>query len=284
MVDHAALYTVRIESCERMERQVRDKIALRAELTWDDDRRAEAEILGRSLARNPAETIDSLRRTPQGCDWLMARWALLAFTADTLKVWSEEQTNLAFDLLGTPAIFRAGQKPGALLDLDGRVVDPGNDLAALARREIAALKERREIVADLDEIDRARAARGLNSERDPELRLLRRYEARLHGQLKWCLKQVSTPTAKQSPTPGLRPNPLLQHAPAPGPEPKSAEATVAECWMPDLFDFGPSFDLEPEARQAQNRPAMSSAHSEKKSRKDEARREKLRKELSKRRA
>ena len=57
MVDHAAIATIRIDRCERMERRARDKHSLKAELTWDDDRRLEAEILGRSLSSEPAETV-----------------------------------------------------------------------------------------------------------------------------------------------------------------------------------------------------------------------------------
>jgi hypothetical protein len=274
MADHAALYSIRIDHCEKIEQQVRDKIALRAELTWDEDRRSEAEVLVRSLGKNPAETINALQRTPQGCDWLMARWALLAFTAETLKVWSEDQTSLAFDLLGTPHIFRPGQKPGALLDQDRSVVDPADDLAGLAHREIDSLKNRKAIVADLDEVDRALASGGLANELDPELRLLRRYESRLFGQLKWCLKQITIQPPDRS------------NEPAPRPVPKPSGAIVYERQRPDLFDL--PFEVEPEKapepRQNSNRPAILSAHQEKQSRKAEARRESRRKELGKRRA
>jgi hypothetical protein len=265
MADHAALYSIRIDRCEKIERQVRDKISLRAELTWDDDRRSEAEVLGRSLGKNPALTIDALRRTPQGCDWLMAQWALLAFTAETLKVWSEDQTRLAFDLLGTPLIFRPGQKPGELLDQDGSVVDPADDLAGLARREIESLKERKAIVADLDEVDRALASNGLSNELDPELRLLRRYESKLFGQLKWCLKQITIKPPDRSPAPSLRPNRRLENELSLNPVPKPADAIVYEQRRPDLYDL--PFDIEPERvpepRQNSNRPAIQSAHREK---------------------
>jgi len=108
MSNEAALVSVRIDRCERMERRVRDKVSLRAELTWDDDRKYEAEVLARSLGSQPAETSEALRRTPHGCDWLMNRWALLAHAALTSdgKGWTEEQVKLAFDLSGTPEIFR----------------------------------------------------------------------------------------------------------------------------------------------------------------------------------
>ena len=112
MVDHAALYSIRIDRCERMERRTRDKVSLRAELTWDEDRKYEAEVLGRMLGKDPAETVEALRRTPHGCDWLIGRWAMLAYIADAHKAWTEDQDKLAFDLLGTPHVFRPGKKPG----------------------------------------------------------------------------------------------------------------------------------------------------------------------------
>src|SRR5271165_3891934 len=37
LVNKVAIATLRIDNCERMERRARDKICLRAELTWDDD-------------------------------------------------------------------------------------------------------------------------------------------------------------------------------------------------------------------------------------------------------
>jgi hypothetical protein len=69
LVDHVAVASLRIDRCERIERRARDKVALRAELTWDDDRKLDAEVLGGQLARKPTLTVEALRKTPHGCDW-----------------------------------------------------------------------------------------------------------------------------------------------------------------------------------------------------------------------
>ena len=123
MVDQAAVASIRIERCQRIERRIRDKISLRAELTWDDDHRFEAEVIGRSLAKDPAATVEALQRTPHGCEWLMTRWAMLAYSADTQPGgWTDEQTKLAFDLLYTPQVFRTGRKPGDSIDFERSVV------------------------------------------------------------------------------------------------------------------------------------------------------------------
>ena len=120
----------------------------------------------------------------------MTRWAMLAHVADVNRAWTADQSRLAFDLLGTPVEFREGHKPGASLDLDGRLIESADDPAAVARREIAALKQRRELVEGLDEVKQALAVADLDDEDDPELRRLRRYESALHRRLRWCLAQL----------------------------------------------------------------------------------------------
>jgi hypothetical protein len=184
LVNEVAILSLRIDRCERMERRARDLKAMRAELCWEDDRRLEAVRLGGLLPKQPGEVVEELRRTPQGCEWLMTRWAMLAHTADVKKSWTPDQSRMAFDLLGTPIEFREGVKPGAALDLEGRLIESADDPAAVARREIAALKERRELVEGLDEVNQALAVADLNDQDDPELRRLRRYESTLHRRLR----------------------------------------------------------------------------------------------------
>jgi hypothetical protein len=287
MVDQAALNAIRIERCQRIERRVRDKMALRAELTWDDDRKMEAEVVARSLSMDPSATVIALRSTPQGCEWLMVRWALLAHAADSQdQVWTEDQTKLAFDLLATPHPFRPGRKPGALIDLDGRVIDPEPDSAAIARREIAALKDRIEAVADLDEVARVLTASDLTNEGDPELRRLRRYESTLHSRLRWSLKQIEIQSPYRCPDPSLKPTWVIDPEPELKPEPKSADEIAAENWTPDRIH--PPFDLEPDefpkANENVNISKILDGRREKKFRKDEARRESRRKKIERLRA
>ena len=66
----------------------------------------------------PEQVVEELRRTPQGCEWLIGRWAMLARAADAHKEWTPDQGQLAFDLLGTPFSFRKGHRPGESIDLD----------------------------------------------------------------------------------------------------------------------------------------------------------------------
>jgi hypothetical protein len=245
-IDRAAILQIRIERVERMERRIRDKISLRAELTWDDDRKLEAEVLGGTLAKRPPEVVEMLRRTPQGCDWLMARWALLAHAADTQDgQWTAEQTELAYDLLATPSMFRTG-KPGASVDFEGRVIDPADDSAAVARRMVSELKEHRAVVADLDEVDRALMEADLDHETSSELRRLRRYESAMHGRLRWTIKQMQFQGPLDSPDPGCYPTWKVESAPQEQPEASHPDEILAAnhpadnphppfCLTPDEF-------------------------------------------------
>jgi hypothetical protein len=287
MVDQAALCSIRIDRCQRIERRVRDKIALKAELTWDDDRRMEVEVLGRSLSKDPSATVQALRSTPQGCEWMITRWAMLAHSADTQEqAWTEDQTKLAFDLLATPSAFRVGKQPGASLNFDGYLVDPEINPAAVARRAIAELKERLEIVEHLDEVNRALTSSDLSNEGDGELRRLRRYESTLFSKLKWSITQINTKSPYRCPDPSLRTEWVLDAEPDPTPEPKPADEVAAENWKPE--DLHPPFDLEPEecpeAGEKPDIPAILCARREKRFRKAESRRESRRRKVEKLRA
>ncbi|WP_435009289.1 hypothetical protein P12x_000541 [Tundrisphaera lichenicola] len=211
LVNEVALLSLRIERCERIERRVRDKIVIEAEVSWEENRRLEACLLGEHLGHRPDVVVEQLRKTPQGCEWMMTRWAMLAHSADRKGSWTPEQARLAFDLLATPSAFREGHQPGASLDFEGRVVEGIDDPASVARREIAALKERRELVVGLDEANRALANADLRDHDNPELIRLRRYESSLHGRLRWCLRQLRAGTPERDSPRGLREEWLGQH-------------------------------------------------------------------------
>ena len=274
-LDRAAVLTLRIERAEAIERRVRDKIALAAELSWDDDRKLEAEVRGGMISKKPAETVELLRKTPQGCDWLMKRWAMLARAADLQAgEWTAEQTGLAFDLLATPAMFRIG-KPGAEIDLQGRLVESADESAAVARRMVDELTGRREVVGALDEVDRALATADLDHDKSPELRRARRYEAALHTRLRWSVKEMQFQGPLGSPDEGFYPTWEVNPSPAEAPEPPHPDEVAAAnhpadnphppfCLTPDEFPpIGQSADI----------PAILKSRKEKRQAKAESRRQ-----------
>jgi hypothetical protein len=234
LANQAALASIRIERCQRMERAARDKTALRAELCWGDDRRLEVVKLGELIARRPESVVEKLRETPQGCDWLIGRWALLAHAANAGTGWTPEQSALALDLLGTPLEFREGLKPGATVNPGGRVVESVDEPAALARRMVGELVARRDLLAGIDEAGRALAMSDLDDEVNPEVKRLRRYEASLERRLRWCLDRLEDPSDPEGTAPApdskdartLRdpgpPTPVPPAEPEPGPLPVPA--------------------------------------------------------------
>ena len=215
LVNKAVVLSIRIDRCERMERRYRERKRHRAELAWDQDRELEIEILGGQLARKPLEVVASLKRTTVGCDWLIGRWKLLEAAANPNGVWTADQARMAFDLLGMPVEFR-----------DDRLPADSDDPAGLARREQARLLEHRAMISEFDEVDRALTEVDLLDESDPELRRLRRYEAALHGRIRWCLKEFRYESPYHRPHPDIssrwsleyRPEPKLDE-PAPPPIP-----------------------------------------------------------------
>jgi hypothetical protein len=272
LVDKTGILSIRIDRCERMERRVRDKASLRSELFWEDDRKAEAIALGSQLAFDPETIVNQLQQTPQGCEWLMTRWAMLARSADLNTVWTPEQINLAFNLLGTPQEFRAGQQPGESIDFEGELIGTAVSPAVVARREVAALKERREVAIQFDEVNRFLLEADLTDDDNAELRRLRRYESTLHSRIRWCLAQLRFESPHHYPLEGLKPRWLGQHEPRPELK-KTEEEILAENHPVNAIH--PPFCIEidelPEPGQKADYPAILRARNEKKLAKAEAR-------------
>jgi len=218
LVDQVAGVSLRLGRIERVEARLREVAAWRAENLWDEDRRLEAEKVGANLERDPAKVVATLRRSPQGCDWLIERWAALARVADASggRGWTEDHARTALDLMGTPESSRVGPI-GALIDEKGQTRGP----AALARGQVAELQSLRELVAEADEVDRALVEAGLSDVPSREVANLRRYERAAQRQLYWLSAQM-----KEA---GLRPQPAVDRkAPPTNPElsaPPRAERT-----------------------------------------------------------
>ena len=246
LVEHVAIWSVRVDRSERMERRVRDKICLRAELFWEDDRKLEVEVLAGQLHHRPAQVVETLRRTPQGCDWLIGQWAMLAYSADIHPehAWDADQITLAFDLLATPPAFRSGGKPGVVIDQHGRVVESGDDRAAVARRQVDELVARRAEVEGLDQAERSLAVADLSNDNDPELKRLRRYEMHLHRQVRWAVNEIRKDWPWRPLIPGLKPNWMEAPEEPVKPEPRSQDEKLVEAHPPE--SMSPPFDLTPD--------------------------------------
>ena len=284
IVDQVAVLTLRVDRSERMERRARDKVALRACLSWDDDRTLEAKVLGGRLAGNPEEVVEALRRTPHGCEWLIDRWSRLAGAAREATAWTDEQARLALDLLATPPAFRDGRKPWAAADPAGDSVAPGGDLVAFALRQVEELERRRALALEVDEVERALAEADLTDGANLETRRLRRYESAIHRKLRWYIAQLQNPTPHAIRQPHLEPAWSDEYAPILPPQTEDEKA--AEGWTPDQIH--PPFDLEPDEYpgpgQSADIPKIVQSRKDKKLARAESRREARRRKLDQLRA
>lgn len=260
LLNQAATLGQRIEHAQALQEAARERSALRAGVVWEDDRRFEAVEFGEKLARRGKPdplALEKLRRTPQGCDWLISRWAWLAHAADAGQGWTPEQANLAYCLLGSPETIGEGASPGAESPAQG--VDP----AGLARGQIAELHARKGLIKPLDEADRKQAEAGLAD--DAEIRRLRRYEAALERRFRWTfdlLREASAPPTPPETGP-LEPEP---EAPAPPPEAPTGPGSFA-IGKPPLL-----------------KPTREPSRAERRAIKAESRRESKRRKLEERRA
>lgn len=74
LIRRAAISSVRLDRCARAEMAALALSARDAERDLLATRRRAARKTAQSLAKRPRPTVDALRSTPEGCDWLIARW------------------------------------------------------------------------------------------------------------------------------------------------------------------------------------------------------------------
>ena len=200
LFEQAVVSSVRVDRCQRDENLLRTHQSVRASLCWDDDRRLAAEELGATLSKKPSLVLRKLRKTRQGCDWLLERWRGLGDVLERGGEWTEAQSSLALDLLGTPRELRDGP-PGSPQDLVAREVDGLERLAA-------------EALDDLDGLERDSAETGLPIEPDRPLTLLRRYEAACMRRYQWARNRLTAlrRSGQTDPVPAPPPPPVPQPA------------------------------------------------------------------------
>ena len=217
LVDDIALQTVRIDHCRQQQRDLRARRALRASKRWEDDRRDEAEALGATLAKSPAMVARQLRRTRQGCDWIIARWNLLLAALNAVGDWNPSQLKLACDLMGVPAEFREAPSP-LPAEREGR--------DELVRREVETIeREKAEVLEDLECAERAHAEQGDGPDEGGELAALLRREQMFACRFEWSKDQLKKgrhahPTLNG---PGGGRPPIASPSAAPPPRPRKTE-------------------------------------------------------------
>jgi len=241
LVEQVVVSSVQIEQCQAHENSLRTRQAARATYSWDIDRECDAEDLGASLAKSPATVAPKLRRTKQGCAWLIFRWMGLGRILETKGGWDEAQTRMAMDMLGVPKELRDGPTP-----LDG-------DPSALIREQLGRLEAVKAGALDaLDDHERADAEVGLGRDTDKAIALTRRYEAACVRRMQWAQKQLQAGRAAPQP---------IEAAPAPEPEaePELAEDDSEEAELARLQAEFAEDDREMAALEAALAPAFAAS-------------------------
>src|SRR6516165_6778988 len=177
LFEQLVVSSVRLDHCRLLEAALLDDQALRAAVSWDEDRGLAAEETAAGLSKRPALVCRRLRQTAQGCEWLLNRWRVLGAILEEGGSWTEAQAALAADLLGIDPAFR-----------DVPVVGPGDE-AELVAEQVASLQAYKDRVLDgLDASEREAAERGLPVAPSRALERLRRYEAACFRRLQWAEK------------------------------------------------------------------------------------------------
>lgn len=168
--------SIQVDLARNLEAARRNHAAARARDVWERDRYRDAVRLGAKLSRQPELILHELQSTYHGCEWLIRRWRRLQRPLEQGREWTTEQSQIAFDLLGTPAEFR-----------DELPLESDESPRDLVAREIAALESMRDSgLADLDEHRRMFAEDGLDPEPDPEILRLMRYQLTCMSRYRWA--------------------------------------------------------------------------------------------------
>ena len=172
LIDLLAEATGRIEMCEDNLDVAFNRQCHRAKYVWDDDRRLDAAELAEKLPKKPQVISLRLKSTRHGCEFLIARWGILAGLLDDKTGWSDELKSQALDMLGVEPSHRAGP---TILD-----VPPGGDLVTHLREvitdEVAQLSDAVASFHDgADGYELQTAAAGKNLLRFPDIDRMFRY-------------------------------------------------------------------------------------------------------------
>jgi hypothetical protein len=257
LIEQAVLHSVRLERCSAHDWALRMLSIERAESSWDEDRRLAADELGARLAKQPALIARRLRRTRQGCGWLLERWMALAALLRGGRDWTDAQRALALDLLGTAGELRDGPTrldPPGVEGLELRAAR-----LAVVEAEVAALEALRdEALADLDESERTAAEMGFSPEPDRAILIVMRYESASSRRMLWALNQLRGRKRPEAVAEPSRPRPASPLTSPPSPGPVDLPPSLPKCSLSDTFaDIPPASSSEPPEPPAAPEPATS---------------------------
>lgn len=200
-LDQLVAATLRLDHCQKAFDATIDEQTARASTSWDADRRVIVLTLASKLSNRPMLVTAQLETSWHGCGVMIEMWYSLLAALDLDGAWNETETSAALDLMGINADLRRGR---TALD-----ANEGTDASA-HRREVAVLEierlvARREELAPLDALDRARTEAGAAAFESKMVQLILRYEREALNRFERAFKELRKPST--DPLPELTPEP-----------------------------------------------------------------------------
>jgi hypothetical protein len=172
LIDEIARTGVQVDRAQELMLDDVARVQRNIELSWDGDRRQQSRNTTARLARDPVRVANQLEQTKQGAELCLDWWRGLGESVVAHGRLTEEQRQVAFNLLGTPPQLR---------DTTARVPagDDTEGLAALVARDVKRLEDRlAHTLASHDALAREAGRQGLPVMLDKVTRQLRSDEAR----------------------------------------------------------------------------------------------------------
>jgi hypothetical protein len=184
LVDEIARTGVQVERAQELMLNDLARVLRNNELSWDGDRRQQSRNTAARLARDPVRVSHQLEQTKQGAELSLDWWRGLGESVAAHGRLTEEQRQLAFDLLGTPPQLR---------DTTARV-PAGDDtpgLLALVTRQVKRLEDQlAHTLTSRDTLAREAGRQGLPVMLDKVTRQLRSDEARAVKRMQWAVNTL----------------------------------------------------------------------------------------------
>ena len=161
---------------------------------WDIERSVNAATLGSTLGESPQVVSETLAATKHGALYLIKQWSYLEDSVKTNGGLSEEQRQVAYDLLGVDHIYRDGCSQ----------VPKGTDtqgLSALVARELFRHRRQLErVLNDCDASERGMAMIGIVDRRDNASKLLLASQGRARRRFSWAWRLLKELRAGADPS------------------------------------------------------------------------------------
>jgi hypothetical protein len=215
LVEQMAVDSIRMDRCRESYLSLSQVQASRAELCWDEDKRAEAEEIASRLGWDPARSRSKLEQSRHGCELLIDRWEGLGRVLCEVGNWDDAQRSMALNLLGVPIELRVGTT--AVDTPESGTRDAKAFRLGLVEGELKRLRSRKAEAFDrLDDHDRESVKAGIGAELSKPLRLLERYESACFRRQQAALRILND---RPRPAEPISTRPVAQRRPVAEPRP-----------------------------------------------------------------